>query len=506
MYDYVVIGGGPTGLTLAWYLAKHNKTVLVIEREATLGGCHRVSRVVENREQSEEGYFTEHGPRIYETSYRNFINLLTDMGTDFYDLFVPYKYTRTSAGRQSLSHFSPRETILLASQFARLLINPRAGAETTVYEFMTQHNFSSASIDYADRLCRLTDGADATRYTLLEFLQLVNQRALYQIYQPRQANDRALFAVMRQALELTGRVTILTGTEVKSLVSNELVRSGPKVSGDGLKIVGLNLSTGPMPVTGTVLVAIPPVHLYALLQRSFDNSGSFIPIDIQIKRELDDVFIPESYASFKQWVEETKYLTYLPVSFHWHEKLDLPKLWGFASTSSWGIVWNVLSDYFDPAEPLSKTLISSCVTRPEAKSEFTGRSANESTEEEIIAESFRQLSQSFAQAGKALPAPDRAFLSPEFSKNRTPDSAFVLTPAGFLPAQSRLFSNLYSVGTHNGKSPIDFTSMESAVANAIATVHQLIPESRKTIRIESPVMLTDVIKALLLIIILWLIL
>ena len=68
IYNYVIVGSGPSGLSLAWYLSKENKSVLLIDRETSIGGCHRVQRV--------NGLLTEHGPRVYSDVYLNFINLL----------------------------------------------------------------------------------------------------------------------------------------------------------------------------------------------------------------------------------------------------------------------------------------------------------------------------------------------------------------------------------------------------------------------------------------------
>ena len=76
IYDYVIIGGGPSGLTLAWCLAfSYHKKVAVIERESSLGGCHRVIRV--------NGLFSEHGPRIYVDNYFMFQKILVEMGLSF---------------------------------------------------------------------------------------------------------------------------------------------------------------------------------------------------------------------------------------------------------------------------------------------------------------------------------------------------------------------------------------------------------------------------------------
>ena len=78
-YDYIIVGGGPSGMTLAWIFGSKNKKVLLIEKEAVLGGCHRVHRV--------DGYFSEHGPRIYSNSYVMFIKLLQNMNIDFFHIF-----------------------------------------------------------------------------------------------------------------------------------------------------------------------------------------------------------------------------------------------------------------------------------------------------------------------------------------------------------------------------------------------------------------------------------
>jgi hypothetical protein len=82
---------------------------------------------------------------------------------------------------------------------------------------MIENNFSKETIDYVDRLCRLTDGAGSERYTLYEFLQLINQQSLYSLYQPRLPNNILLFKIFENALNQNNNVDILLNTTVTKI-------------------------------------------------------------------------------------------------------------------------------------------------------------------------------------------------------------------------------------------------------------------------------------------------
>lgn len=73
------------------------------------------------------------------------------------------------------------------------------------------------------------------------------------------------------------------------------------------------------------------------------------------------------------------------------------------------------------------------------------------------------------------------------------DTAFMLTKAGTGPCKSSMFPNLYSVGPHNGRGNYAFTSMESAVENAIALVHDLVPESKRKIKLKKSLTIINAI-------------
>ena len=189
IYDYVIIGAGPTGLTLAWLLSQYKKKVIIIEKENYIGGCHGVSRI--------NGLFSEHGPRIYIDNYLNFKNILNDMNYNFSDLFTPYKFGINDIGLYGLKQLSIKEIMILLYTF--LMLN-NDYKKKSLLEYVNQYNFSNKAIDYLDRICRLTDGGGIENFTLHSFMQILNQNLLYKIYQPKQPNDIGLFKLWYGAL------------------------------------------------------------------------------------------------------------------------------------------------------------------------------------------------------------------------------------------------------------------------------------------------------------------
>jgi hypothetical protein len=424
MSEYVIVGGGPTGLTLALYLSNMGKKCTLIDKNSSLGGCHRVTRV--------DGLFTEHGPRVYSSAYRNFINILDMLGTTWEDMFVPYKFNIGSIQGETLEHFSLSEKTSIAFQYLVLLMTGRYDKKKTVRQFAEQHNFSKDSMDYMDRLCRLTDGGGDDKYTMYQFLQLGNQNFFYNLYQPRKPNDEALFKIWEDKLIENG-VNILKSTNVTSFEEK-----------DGV----YNVFTDKGVITGSRLVlCIPPNH--------FSNMTS----------------------GMQSWAEKNSYITDIPISFHWNAKLSLPKVWGFPKTD-WGLAFIVVSDYMN-ADNNDGTVISTCSTFQDRKSSFTGKSVNESSQEEFKREMFRQLKISFPD----LPMFDRQIIHPSVSRKDDKwiedDSAFM----GLDYISPRLSKNLWYVGTQNGRSYYNFTSMESAVTNALFALNEM---EGVNLKIEAP--------------------
>ena len=388
------------------------------------------------------------------------------MNKNFYDMFTPYDFSMFEIGNETiLSVLNSKEIFIFVKEFTKLLFNNNNGKDITLAEFMNKNNFNYKSYDLIDRMARLTDGASADKFTLYEFLQIANQQAFYKIFQPKVPNDIGLFKIWKEFLESRNVKFILETTVIKINENENIITSIETNNSDIIE-------------TDLLVLAIPPMSILKILEKSDEKiKNSFI-----------------SYDYLKKFSEYTDYMTYISSTFHWKNKLQLPKVYGFPK-SEWGIAFIVLSNYMSFEEKISKTVITCTITISNKKSSFLNKTANECNKEEILNETFRQLKESFPN----LQTPDLSLLSPEMyydnqnKKWNTEGKAFILsTNIGFLPFESSI-KNLYNVGSQNGKSDYSFTSLESAVSNGISLAHIIDPDCKQKFRLQKLFKLKDLI-------------
>lgn len=465
-YDIVIVGAGPSGLTLAQCCNSIGKSVLVIDKESSIGGCHRVRRVGVRYKNNIEYLFTEHGPRVYSSTYKTFISILQDIDLSFHDFFTPYKFSVSDIGGKTIFQtLTFKEIILFALEFIKFTIVPNYGRDISVKEFIDNNNFSTLSKDTLDRICRLTDGAASDNYTIRQFLQLFNQQFFYTLYQPKIPNDVGLFNSWKQKLQSRG-VDFLLNTNIDGVHQK-----------DGTIT---HISSHLKLISGEQFVlAIPPENLVDLLYKS-------------------DVVISNSFGDFdklSKWNDATEYIEYISCTFHWDIQLNLEKVWGFPRTE-WGVAFIVLTDYMTFTENTSRTVISTAITITNTKSTRIGKTPDECKEIELLDEIFHQLKSSFPN----LPKPTYTLMSPGVyfdkykSKWISKDTAFIsTTKQPFLNSTSKTIKNLFTLGTHNGNHLYSFTSLEAAVSNGVHLSHVLYPELKKKYNIKKCLYVTDVI-------------
>jgi hypothetical protein len=477
MYDLVIIGGGPSGLALAQCMLHDTQInkICIIEREADIGGCHRVERV------SASKLFTEHGPRVYSSAYLVFQQLLEEMGIRYTDYFTPYKFKIAEIGGQTVfSTLRLRELGLLTLEFTKLIINKNHGRNQVLLDYLSHHKFEQESIELINRLCTLTDGGGADKYTLHEFLQLFNQQLFYTLYQPITPNDVGLFTLWRNYLLQSGRIEFQVNTNVHNISVNPTTQMIDSIT------IGQNNHRTIVPISSKtrVVLAIPPKAFLPI----FNNSSSLV------KNSFGD------YNTFILYVNNTAYIDYISITFHWHEKLQLDRVYGFPK-SEWGIAFIVLTDYMKFDQKQSNTVISAAITLTDRISSRIGKTANQCTDtKELIGETLAQLRLAFP----SISNPDMTLISPgvyydEISKKyKCKDTAFISTSGQpFMPFQSPSIRNLYTVGTHTGKQTYSFTSMESAVSNSVALAHIFHPSTKQHYKIKSVVTFAEIVRLLI---------
>jgi hypothetical protein len=477
-YDYCIIGAGPVGLTLAFLFSKIGKSCLILDNMNSIGGCHRVNRIT--TPGNTYGLFTEHSPRIYSNSYVNTINILKCMNINFFDLFTPYNFSISNIGGKTINSLTKRELFTFVKEFFKLYFNPNHGRNISMESFLTSNNFKQESMDYIDRLCRLTDGAGIDRYTLYEFLNLANQEGFYKIYQPKLPNDLGLFKQWQKFLDKTNLVDIKLNRNVTKLIGiNNIEYCQVKTKEN--KIENFTAKN--------FILAIPPKAIFKILENSNTNiQNAFGPI-----RKIKELQIKSSY------------ITDPAITFHWDTKLNLPKVWGMPS-SDWGIAFILLSDYMNFHDPRSKTVFSCCITRLDSLSTKTNKTANQTKDkDELIKEVFRQLKTTYQD----LPEPSFSILSPTvyyYNNEWTEtDSAYIETYLQLELSSHGKIKNLFNCGMHNGNSIYAFTSLEGAVTNALSLSHKLEPKT-KCFKIRSMYTLISFIKRILFLILISLIL
>lgn len=465
IYDLIIVGAGPSSLALAQRCSKLDKKILIIDREATIGGCHRVRRV--------NKLFTEHGPRVYSETYKTFQSLLKDMDVDFYDLFAKYNFNLTEIGGQTVfSTLSYIELSRFAFSFFILIFNKNYGTDIVLYDYLINNNFNKNSIDMIDRVCRLTDGGGSEKFTLNEFLQLFNQQFFYKLYQPKLPNDVSLFKIWKDFLDKKG-IDFLFNIKNFELNTD---KSGKKISSI---LINNKYYYG-----DNFVIATPPLNLNKIMKKSN---------------------LMHNWGDLEKFANDTKYIEYISMMFHWNEILKLKNVYGFPR-SYWGIAFIKLSDYSNFDEVNSQTVISAAITISDVISPRIGKTANECTEGELLIEVFEQLKESYGN----IVSPTISILSPgvkysnEESKWVSIDTAFITSSVQkFLPFQNKLISNLYNLGTHNGKSLYKFTSLESAVSNGVYLSKVIYPELSSSSILLKSYTLTDILNIIILLIILY---
>lgn len=466
-YDLVIVGTGPAGLALAHTSSSLYRRILIIDKEQEIGGCHRVKRDV-------DGLFTEHGPRIYLSIYYNFFNLMNEMGLKIEDVFVNYKYTFSDiATSKILPNFTFYEIMIYILTFLMYVIDDDYGKDISLYEYLRGYGFSIKVIDIFDRLCRFTDGGNVYTYSLNKIMKLTDNTGMLKIYQPKAPLDIVLFDTWKKFLSNRG-VDFMMGFQITDYdIQNNNMET-------------ITLSNNEKIKCGKLVFAVPPIALLSI---------------IRYEDQLRNAF--GNYNDFEMWVEKTKYIDYISITYHFKEDQQLPIKNGLTFDTDWGIVIINLSDYMVNIEEGYSTVLSVAVSICDKNSRATYKKANESSAEELIKEVHRQIKEGLfmdlSDDYKAIINPNNYYDSYKNKWGCRDNAYFNTYSEKYIPFYSSI-NNVYNLGTHNGKSYISYTTIESAVSNAIYLAGELYPEVMSNYRVYRGITGKNILMVIILII------
>lgn len=469
-YDFVIFGGGPSGLTIAQICKKFDKSFIIVEKENVLGGCHRVERV------DDESLFSEHGPRVYINNFKTFDHILKDMGTSLNELFhdpIDHNMDLKTHGEMSPGKLKLHEIWAISGAFIHhsfIFRNDKHSFSShyiSMEQFMDQHLFSKESRWYIDTICRLTDGSGSNKYSLFQFMELFDMSAFKKVMQPRLANDHPDGLIGRWTTHLTGgnKNKILTGWKLQDLViANGRIEYG---------IIQETQSNRKDFVVGkNYILAMPPESFIHILDKKNNDDA------------LQNAF--GNIDKFRKWSRDTRYEEYLCFTVHWYGKdseivRQIEKNRKSMPRTEWGIVH--MNMRFDN-EKKRRTTFSCSITKTYVKSSKLNKTAQEcDTINEWLNEAVRQL----MNASK-FPEPTHkvAFSGVERKYNKwinTTTAFFSASTHKSIPFESQTLSNLFNVGLQNGHQNYHITTIEAAISNAIKLMHKLHSPSQRVYKI-----------------------
>lgn len=470
-YDLVIVGAGPCGLAMAHCCSHLNMKILVIDREKTIGGCHRVIR--------KDGLFTEHGPRVYLSSYVNTFRMIKELGLDFYDVFTAYNHNSYGIVFDILSNISIKELWKLTELYIYFMMDDNYGTDINYLQYLQSNGFSAKMIDIFDRMFRLLDGASLSSYSVNKVMKVINTILIVSIYQPKRPLDEGLFNRWKSYLEARNIDFLLDSNITKINYADD------KITSIGVGDTKIHLDK--------LVLAMPPASIVALLKGN-------------------DSLVKNCFGNFnglQEWSNKTEYIDYVSITYHFKEAIDIPNVNGATLDTDWGIISINLSDYMKEFEPGYKKLLSVAITYTEKKSTHNHKTANECNIEELYEEVYRQIK---ASLYPNLPEKHTAVINPNnYYKNGKwycRDKAYFNTiGTKYLKNYSDTISNIYNAGTHNGRDTSQYTIMESAVVNGMGLSSVLYPALKERYKITRPILnLKDYIFILLFVIIMLIIL
>lgn len=429
---YVIVGSGPTGLSLAYNLALNDKEIILIEQDSQLGGSWN-SQYIDNK------YWSENSPRILVFA-TNTLNLLKHIGLkdnnfkNVYGSYLETTYKKISFTYKYFSLFDLIIILLLVIKYTLITCN------ITLDVWLKDSGLSIKGKKALRILSILMcDKPENTNINDFSFSLL-----LYGLFIPRQMTEpNKWHNLIEDYLKTKKNITILKNTKVIKLIEN-------KNSIKSVYVKDLINNTYKTIECDKIILCTQSNNLYPLLK-----SGSH-----SIKNNW------MNQNEMRLWSENTYYSGF-GFQLHFDQVVKYNNEFCWSCQDDWTVIVLPVSNWLKKfsKDPLVKTVWSCCIVDMETKSKNINKTANECELQEVIDECLHQINKAY-KIPKPYKITTGGGLKKENNKWLSKNTGYTKKNYQDLEMKGRI-DNLYALGcfTKNNRSIIAHmgTAIESTV-------------------------------------------
>lgn len=411
--SYCIVGGGPSGLSLAYVLATNNYKVTLIERDDKLGGSWK--------SDWEDGlYFSENSPRVLSMSpYMK--RFFRQIGLNKEDYGYVYGRLPNMLLKFLLFFYKNGFNLKDILLFVRETIKSKFVKENiTVKNWLDKTSFSKGFRKSLEIFCILMcDRTDKTN--VQSFLHTLTgpgeKNALKQFREPNKWHTLIL-----DQFKTMNNVTVLLNTEAKELHEYNSKIYQIKCE-DREKTFSIDCDK--------VFLCTQSNNIIDIVKNSSDV----------IRNNWN------SYDWLEQWSLNTYYIGFgFTINFT-EDDVPMPYEWCWSCGSEWTVIILPVSNWLKvPSKDNNvKTVWSVCIVDMDTRSSYTGKTPNESTREEVIEECLRQINNIHK-----IPKPYKIVTNKRLIKKNgkwmSGKTGFTRNTLGYLPMKGKI-DNLFALGS-----------------------------------------------------------
>lgn len=354
---YIIVGSGPSGLSLAYNLALNNKEIILIEQDNQLGGSW-------NSEWIDGKYWSENSPRIFLNS-NNVNKLIKHIGltkNDFKNIYGTFFETYYKFILFFYKNFTILDYIIFLLSIIKYNI---VTCNITMDTWLKNSSLSKTGQKAIKIFCILiNDKPEKTNVNEFFYTIGLHPASPTQMIEPNKWHN-----LIENYLKTKNNITILKNTKVLKLLDNQNNITS-------IYIKNLINNTYKTIDCDKVILCTQSNNLYPLLK-----TGSY---------NVRNNWMSES--KMKLWSANTYYSGF-GFQLHFDTVVDFKTEWCWSCHSDWTVIILPVSNWLKmfSKDPLVKTVWSCCITNMNTKSKNINKTANECNLQEVVDECLHQI-------------------------------------------------------------------------------------------------------------------